>query len=175
MKFSKLHLITLLLFLPLFSALIYSQSIINNQNSSINNSNSTQSSSNKRINNYYKNINTKTDYNKSAVNKIKNKDFNGAKSDLEKAISLNPKDAKAHLSFALLLVNSFNDLSNARKHFDASLALDPKNAKAHYDYAVVLKVFYKNKQAALNQYIIATKLKSSLITQDSDKFFGIKR
>ena len=176
MKFNKLFFLIPLLLLLLFTVLIYSQSIANNQNTSINNSNSSNPLPNKSINNYYKSANTnKIDYKKDALIKIKNKDYAGARFDYEKAITLNPKDSKLHLNYALLLVNSFNDLPNAKKHFDVSLALDPKDAKAHYDYAVVLKIFFKNNQAATNQYIIATKLKPSFITHDSDKLFGIKR
>lgn len=129
----------------------------------------------KSINNYYKNFNVKADLNKSAATKTKNNDFSGAKSDLEKALALNPNNANTHLNYALLLTNNFNDPIKAQKHFEAAINIDPQNAKAHYLYAVVLKIFYKDNINARKQYVLAAKLKSSYISPDADKLFGIKR
>ncbi len=56
--------------------------------------------------------------------------------DAKAALDKNPKDAKAHATYALSLARS-HKLDEAKKELDAALAIDPKQMDAHYIYAKV--------------------------------------
>jgi tetratricopeptide (TPR) repeat protein len=54
--------------------------------------------------------------------------------DAKAAIDKNPKDAKAHATYALALART-RKMKEAKAELDAALAIDPKQMDAHYIYA----------------------------------------
>lgn len=71
-----------------------------------------------------------------------------AKADLEKAVSLNPKNAEAHDDLGVILARR-KDYTSALKHFTATVSNDPTYAKGWHNLAMVYYIIGRD-QLALN-------------------------
>lgn len=75
------------------------------------------------------------------------KDFDAAKKNYEKAISINSNDPETKGNYALLLLD-IKDYESAKEHFEAALELDPKHANNNANYATLLQRIGKDYLAA---------------------------
>ena len=66
------------------------------------------------------------------------KDYDGAEAAWRKAIALDPQDAEAHISLAILL-GDVHDYDGAEAMVRKAIALDPQHADAHYKLGRLLK------------------------------------
>jgi DNA-binding winged helix-turn-helix (wHTH) protein/tetratricopeptide (TPR) repeat protein len=60
------------------------------------------------------------------------------RSNVEKALALDPNLSEVHASRAMLLGNVDHDLASAQREFAVAIELDPKNAAAHYWFGIML-------------------------------------
>ncbi len=79
-------------------------------------------------------------------------EHDNAKQFYEKAIEVNPKDAKAHNNYAFLLTDKFQEHDKAKGGFDKAIELNPSFAEAYYNYAVLLSEHFQEHDKAKEFY-----------------------
>lgn len=95
-------------------------------------------------------------------------DKEGAKENYEKALSINPENAKAHNNYANLLIEHFGDKDGAKVHYMKSVATNPVYADAHYNLANLLIDHFGDKDGAKKHFEKAV----AINTEDAEAHYN---
>ncbi len=85
-------------------------------------------------------------------------DYKTAKNDYEKAIELNPSNAKAYNNLAIILTEHFQEYEKAKQNYEKAIELDSNYAEAYYNFALLLENNFQEYKKAKQFYEKAIEL-----------------
>ncbi len=106
----------------------------------------------------------------------KNKNIDESFKLYQEALVSNPHDADTYYLFADFIVRN-NLLINfsPEYYYKMALKLDQNNSLAHFSYSLFLYEKMKRKRLAKKHYLIATQINPSIVSDDMDSIFNIRR
>jgi tetratricopeptide (TPR) repeat protein len=92
-------------------------------------------------------------FTKGIINKDpKRAKYKVSKNAYEKALEINPQDAKAHNNYANLLIGHFDNKEGAKEHYEKALEINPQYVNAHNNYASLLIDNFNDREGAKKHY-----------------------
>jgi Flp pilus assembly protein TadD len=84
-------------------------------------------------------------------------DLEGAIAEYRIALSINPKDTKAHVNLGVVLLQERGDLEGAVAEYQSALRIDPDLAKAHSNLGAAL-VLSGDEEGAIAEFQAALRI-----------------